>query len=571
MSWPEFPKTIFTITGGTFVLTGAVDNGVEIAYQYIEQEQYNESIDLGYSFGAELTGQDPLEGYRAPYTQKILNNLPDWLEMRKNHLATGQTLVNSWAINLEDTLELYSDLRKNQFLSTTNNYSDLHLGVSELSFQEEKVYQPVFNNILYNTSFTFLGPKRYQKPEGWDILRNNIDAISINTDNSLYGENCIYFDGSKSTANMKQTREFRILGGKLVFSVYYKTEDNGLSLVDYYSSDECGAIITVLYADSTIEHFGLKFKKNTSNKYLRLYTTLNLTKETKSFTVNIVNNINSKFYIDLPMLEIGSKPSQWSSASNDMPIFSLETNRTVTGVQALFYNNDTEKVKKLEIIPLGSEDAFKYIRVPTRIIEYNPTQDTVNIFNSTYGRQINFFNEIMPTLWSSDSSQILERNSLAPDKFGLTLPADLYLDQNGNKYIDKSLVNNPSNCNILAVCVIEDILYVVSKETYANKIGYYIKFIIPKKQLYEDNFLQSIGDLKIELELGTLFGMGSIPEEVNRIGKVDNLPGVIFIDTTLERRFYFQLKFDYFYADYNLRKIFFRENYTKENGILQVI
>lgn len=571
MAWPEFPKTVFTITGGTFTLTGAVDNAVEVAYQYIEQEQYNESVDIGYTYGPEITGQDPLEGYRAAYTQKILNNLPDWVEMRKNHLATGQMLVNSWGFNLEDSLQLYTELRKDQFLSTTNNYNDLHLGVSELSFQEEKVYQPVFNNILYNSSFTYLGAKRYQKPEGWDINRYNIDAVSIDTSNSLYGENCIYFDGSKSAANMKQTRNLKILGGKLVFSIYYKTKDSTASLNDFYQADECGTIITVLYSDSTIQHFGLKFKKNTNNKYIRLYTTLNITKETKSFSINIVNNITNKFYIDLPMLEIGVKPSQWTSSSDDMPIFSLESNRTVSGIQVLYSNTDSDKVKKIEVIPLSSEDSFKGVRIPTRITSYNPIEDTVNIFNTTYGRQINFFNEIMPTLWINDSNKILEKNSLAPDKFGLTLPADLYLDQNGNKYIDKYLVNNPSNCNILAVCVIEDILYVVSKEIYANKTGYYIKFIIPKKGLYEDNFLQSIGDLKLEFDLGSSFGLGSIPEEINRIGKVDNIPGVIFIDTTLERRFYFQLKFDYFYADYNLRKIFFRENYTKENGILQVI
>jgi len=110
-----------------------------------------------------------------------------------------------------------------------------------------------------------------------------------------------------------------------------------------------------------------------------------------------------------------------------------------------------------------------------------------------------------------------------------------------------------------------------SKEIYSGLTKYFLKFLKPDKVNYEDNFLQSWGDIEVKLELGTNFGDVSIPEEITRIGICKNIPQVIFIDTDLNRRFYFKMKYDYFYADFSRRQIFCRENYVAQNGFLQVI
>lgn len=513
---------------------------------------------------------DPVIGCRSASTQKILNNLPAWMSMRSSHTSNGQVFVHSYACNLEDSSELIREYRADTFLTSANQYQDVHTGISELSFKEDKVYEPTFRNLLFNSSFSFRGPGRYGKPDGWAVSRDVLSAMRLSTGDSLFGTQGVILDGTIAPAQIKQNRKISPGAGSINASVFVRTDENGGSSTDLYDVTVAALIINITYADFSTQAFGVGFPTNSQDKWRRASFSTKITKKLHKVEFFIINRSSVKMYFDLPQLELSSKATGWTNNISDVPVHSDATTRAVNGVQVLLNSQDGVSVKKIELIPTESEQEFRFVSVPTRIELFTPNRDPNNLFAQKLGRQINFFGEIMPTTWTAGDGVITEKSLLSHDKFGTVLPADLIFDDSGDKKIDKSSITD-GTIEAKATAVVGQWLYVLTKETYAGGTGYFLKITKPKKVLYEDDFIQSYGDLPISIPLGNSFGLGSMTESIVRMGPCSDIPNAIYIDTNADRRFYFKLKFDYFYADFGTRKLFCRENYMNQNGLLQVI
>ena len=176
-----------------------------IGKYYTYQEENPSLAELSISTQLENSGQN-LEtvryGFRSYFTQKIANNFPAWMDLRENHESVAQKLIGAWSYNIEETSVLYDEYRADQFLAKANTYKDINLGISELSFDEEEVYEPNFKNLLFNSSFSIKAPARYRAPAGWKIERENIDALKFNKEESLFGTNSIELDNSAGDADM---------------------------------------------------------------------------------------------------------------------------------------------------------------------------------------------------------------------------------------------------------------------------------------------------------------------------------------------------------------------------------
>lgn len=551
----------------------SIAEGLEIVYSYNTVDPIVDYIDQSYEY-EDPSNDDDLKpfpyGFKAAFTQQILNNMPPWMAMRKDYNSTGNKLTNAWGMQLEDAIRTYNIYRKDQFLATANTYYNINAFVSPISNDKNRIYESKLNNLLFNSSFSILSCAREQRPLGWRTSRNSINGISFNSTESLYGNHCLVLDGSISSSQLKQTRQVSVNGGSLTLSLFVKTEDTGLSSTALWETDEAGIILVIENIDSTISTYGVGFPKNTSNKWSRVSLTATLLKETYKVTCIILNRTSNKFYVHCPMLEQSDTMNQWTASINDTNPFYNNSIRLIAGVQVLFESQDGEKVKRIEIQPVSSEQQFKNIFVPTRIVPYSISTTPGNSFSNTHGRHINFFEEIMPTNWIIRSNQIVEGSISSPDKFGTRLLADATIDQNGDLYLDASLINNES-IEAKALCIHEDNMFVVTKETYMGSSYYYLKFAKPQYITHEDEYIPSFGDLRIPINLGSSFGYGSINEDVVRIGICKNISNVIYIDTNLDRRFYFKLIYDYYYPDFNTRKLFCREDYSQSLGQLQII
>jgi hypothetical protein len=557
----------------SYSITPVVSDGLEIIYSYSQKDPVVSYIDISYNYSdpSDTSYVDLVYGRKVSYTQQILNNFPQWMEMRKNYDSNGNLLVNSWGQNLEHVLDTYSFFIKEQFLSTANSYNDLHIGVSELLGKGRRVYEPKLDNILYNSSFSMQAPGRFKKPSGWGVKRDNIYCIEYDKNNSVFGNYGILLKGSIGKSQLSQNRPVQAQSGPLTYTIYVKTpNDNGLATDELYEANEAGIILSILYADSSIETFGIGFPKNTEGSWARASFTVNLSKETNSIDAHIVNRVAIDYVIDCPMLSFSDAATEWTASINDMPISSKTIFRSVSGVQVIFDSLDSETVKKIEVIPVGSEEEFRYQNLPTRIEQAIINSNTSNFYTSIYSRHVNAFEEVMPCQWTAVNGSIQEKSATTPDIFSSRKPADIFLKHDGNLVLDKSLIDS-SSVSVKAVCVVDDILYVVTEETYAGLTKYYLKFVKPHVISYTDIYMPSIGDIEIPIQLGTEFGPGALSETITRIGICKSLPNHIFIDTSLDRRFYYKLYYDYCYADYNSRRVYCRENYSKENGRLQII
>jgi len=553
----------------SYGFSSTVSEGIEVIYSYNTVDPHIDYIDVGYSYSdayndSNMTGL--VYANKAASTQRILNNLPLWMEMRKNYTSQGNKLVNAWGSQLEGVIDTYNTLRRDEFLATADTYYDVNLAVTELVTGTDKIYSPSLRNLIFNSSFSITGPSRYQKPLGWTASRDSIDGLTFDKTNSLFGDRALII----SRTDLRQTREVSLPASPLTYSIFFKTENNTLSTEDTWDANEAGIILTIRYADNSIATYGVGFTKNTNTGWARTSLTVNASTAIYEVTVMIVNRTSYSYIVDCPMLEVSKTLNEWSPSILDVLPYSNLDAKTVTGVQVLFDTLDGESVKKIEVFPTATEEEFKNVSVPTRLEPFYPDKNPNNIINMAYGRYINFFDATMPTLWRALAGSIQEKSLVSNDVLGTRKPADLSMDEHGNLLLDLTAINN-AQVTVKAVTVVDGMLYVLTQETYAGRTAYYIKFVQPHRATHEAAYLPSLGDLKLQLDLGTSFGIEAQSEDVVRVGTCKNIPGVIYIDTNMDRRLYFKLYYDYYYADFNNRKLYCRENYTVSGGHLQVI
>ena len=416
---------------------------------------------------------------------------------------------------------------------------------------------------MYNSSFSMEGIKRLNKPEGWKVSRDSLTDITFREDESIYGTHSIGLNGN---VQLKQSRELHIQGGSVVFSCYVKTEtDTGDPVADKYEPSEAGLVLVLRYADNTVSSLGVGFPKNTKGDWARTALVATVTKELHSYEVMIIKRTTTDYIVDLPMLESGKRVRSWTPSSSDFPKYTNTPFKSVTGVQLLIQDVNNASIRKLELQELASEAEFSDINVPTRIIPFAPKRDGSQTVQFNLGRRVNFHQEIQPTMWSVEGGNIKEASLITPDVFGYTSIVDLFIDQYGESYLE-----TPASSTVKAITVVRDLLYAITEETHAGVTGYYLKIVKPHKIHHEDLFFESISDLSIPIQLNVL-GQDAATEDIARIGICQDIPACIFIDTDLDRRFYFKLKYDYYYANFGTRKLFCRESYTDENAQLQVI
>jgi len=66
-------------------------------------------------------GSYPSHRYsRSWITQRLMNRAPEWTDIRKNHASVGQQVVNSMALDIQDTYQQLSQERYNTFVSTAD-------------------------------------------------------------------------------------------------------------------------------------------------------------------------------------------------------------------------------------------------------------------------------------------------------------------------------------------------------------------------------------------------------------------------------------------------------------------
>jgi hypothetical protein len=558
---------------GGIAYTGSVMDGVQVNYEYSKKDLATSYIDVSYVTN---TGEvqesfvDPFYGNITAEAQRISNHLPHWMEWREDPVSVGQTLVHSWAQNLDHIKKQFKSYRQNQFLPTAKVHNDIHYGYSDLGILSANSYQGKFNNGLYNSSFNIVGPSRYRKPMGWTFKETVPFTATLYKEESLFGQNALLLDGSVGLCEVKQKRNSTVSNGTITFSIFFKVLEQPFSSTESYDASEAGIILQLEYADSTVKSIGAGFSKKTKDKWNRASCTATIEKELKSFNVVILNRTSAKYLIDLPQVERGKQSTNWTASLFDVHPTQDGAIRRVSGIQVSSLNKENHDNNKVEVLPTFSSEEFQSTIIPTRVEQISVTEDSKPFTDLLYSTRMNYHEEEQLLKWPAENGKITEKSTVTPDVFGEYLPAEYIYTENGEVKLDKSLID-ASGVSVKATTILDDMLYCVTEETYQSTSRFYLKIVKPHRVSETSDYLQCLGDIELPIKLGNSFGQNANTEDVIRLGFSRSVSDTIYVDTSLDRRLYFRLFYDYYYADLSSRKIYCREKYWPDYGQLQVV
>lgn len=519
-----------------------------VRYSYGLKELAEDDVVVAYSYDSLCDNivDQPFEGYLAPITQNISNNLPPWMDIRKHRSSNGWQLINSWGTNLEDTLQnIVSKISDTQLTLADKSRlgSVYYFDLDSEQFLENRKYK----NLLSNSSFSIKDVARTNLPAGWtDYNKGALGSVSLDRTRSLLGAYSVKIKGD----------------GFIGQQVLLDTEPvNSLAASCYILCDDPSVDISMSISVEKLDGTSVSSEAKLTSRsahWRRLALVLPINSEVYRLRISIRADVSSVCYICAPQVEIGTSVTTWTSSVGDSLPYLASSSR-FGPVQA----HTTEAISsKTTIFPIADELEFLDISIPTRIQKYPTVSIDLDLFgDQSYGRRVNYFGETTNTEWVVLNGYIVER-SLSPtawDIYGRYTIRDL-------RVFDDSLYGTREDClgtiTPVACAIKRDYLYVVCKEIYRGKTLYTLKIVSPKVPPKEQTYLESIIDFDLDLKFDLLYGEDQISDiSVTSIGFSEVDPSWMVINTSSNQRVYYKLHLDYYYFDSSTNRVYTLEDY----------
>lgn len=522
---------------------------VNVRYRYNNTELTTNSVGVVYSYGSSIY-EEPTErniGYLAPATQQIVNNLPQWMAIRQKTDSVGWMFVNSWGQNLEDILQDYKKKSYNIWLETADTLQRNKINKSDINDVDTASIRTITNQ-LFNSNFLINDVARSKLPAGWYDYGKSTDTNYAQLDNySIITTKSIKLVGQISVAQTITLQNEKL--ENIIASAYLNSNSE---FVDVQLS------VVLQYTDGTIGNY-YAILNSRSEEWRRLVLPVTKVNKQVSTIKYIISSLdaNTEVYISAPQLEFAPTVSSWSrSLADTTPIVSYSNRFNL--VQAINSNNNT----KIGIYGLTTEKDFLTINIPTRIEKSNiPIEDLEGYAETSFGRKVDFFNQIYDTNWNVENGYIVERSSSGSqfDIFNKYTIRDL-------RFYTRDLYgtrNDNITRTIIAGAIRDGLMYVLTQEidtTY--KIFYTLKILVPKPPASRASYLESIADFELNLNLDTIYGENQLSEVITSIGFSDKYPEYLILNTSMAKRLFYRMYFDYYYFDSNTNQLYTIENYN---------
>jgi len=278
-----------------------------VRYGYTKKKISTSSCNVayGYTSPSEQSFDIASIGFKAPATQAILNNLPQWMEMRKNTSSNGWKLTNSWGQNLEHIVDITKTLVQEQFLATADATQRSSLYSFSVS-NRELLENTTFNNLLFNSSFSAKGPVRTGMPAGW-VRYNSGDR------NSTY----LIYDRSYITSGSMVVESSGTFGQSINFG---NTLVKDIAGSCYFLASSPDSQVSLVLVAETIDGKAISSETNfsgQSQQWQRLSSVLHINSKVFRFHFVIHSNSQLAVIFNAPKLEIASEPGRWCKSQLD--------------------------------------------------------------------------------------------------------------------------------------------------------------------------------------------------------------------------------------------------------------
>lgn len=280
---------------------------VQVRYGYTPRELSKSSVDIayGYTSTSAETFVEQNVGTNAPATQGIMNNLPQWMEMRKNRSSNGWKLTNSWGQNLEHIVDITKSFVQEQFIATADitQRSSLHsFSINNRELVEERT----FNNLLFNSAFSIRGPVRIGMPSGWGrYSTEHRKTTYLIHDRSYIGSGSMIIEGS-GTFGQSVALDNTLIKN-LTGSCYF---------LSIGSSSKVKLVVIAETIDGKLISTETTFQ-GSSTEWRRIEGTLSANQ--KIFRAHFVLHASNatSVYFNAPKLEIADKSTRWCKSGLD--------------------------------------------------------------------------------------------------------------------------------------------------------------------------------------------------------------------------------------------------------------
>lgn len=512
------------------------------------------AVAYGYSSDAASTFIPKIGGILAPATQSILNNLPQWMEMRQKTDSVGWKLVNSWGINLEHVVEFTSDYINNKYLHTANTSQRSMIYSMDLR-DKELVTTKLFNNLLINSNFSLLAPVKLKLPLGWIRYNSsNYKNVYLVTNKAFICPNSMLVEGKGSFGQTSYVNNQ--VTETISFSIYYLAN----------SSEVKVTLLTIVeLLDGRIKSSQAEVNTS-SNEWRRLTGSIKVHDTVYRIHFVVHSETNGKVYFNAPKLEFSNLITNWSRSVLDSPIY-LDRSNIYSQVCAI--GNAGSDTKKIAIQSVGTQDEFLNIGIPTRIERITGIYKNLQPFTTNLqGRKVSFFNEVFDTSWKIEQGKIREKS------FGLS-EYDIYAEYDirdltiGEEVLYGTYNDSSATIEPQLITVHDNYLFILVKETYLNETKYVIKICNAKEPASTNKYLESFADFLIEIPTTGKVFIGQLDENLTTLAFSEKDPNVMLITTNLGRQLFYRLYYDYYYNDVDTNKVYMLESYP--NSKIQVI
>lgn len=516
-----------------------------IAYSYGAIPVTTSSISIPYSYGTSVyqAPDDPLQGFKAPATQQIVNNLPQWMAIRQSTDSRGWKLVNSWGVNMEDLITNTAANLSDVWLLTSDTKYRSRISRSDISEKEIIADKPK-RNILFNSSFSIRDAVRFGIPAGWSDLGKS--TLTYLSDRSAVTPSSVVLTDSSMVSqsiNLDDT-----LVGNMVASIY---------LLSNNSDTDVKLIVTVETTDGPVKNYSASITSR-SDDWKRLVLPIKqVNSRVRKIKFTVKSESDGLVYVSAPMLENGDTVSGWSASINDaLPYLNSSTRFNM--VQAVSHKGS----KKIPIYGIQDEEEFIRVQIPTRLERHQMPNYSIQSFTTgNKGRKVDFFKHVYEVDWSIVNGYVVERSSNPSqfDFFGSYGIRDLrFFDANTYGTREDPLLTSTT----ITSCVRANLLYCVVKEEFRSVSRYVVKVLVPRTPPNGSTYLESIIDFELPIDIDYTYSIGQSVETITSLSISEVDTSLLCVTTSLNRKMYYKLYFDYYYFNNRNNQLYTTETYN---------
>ena len=290
---------------------------MNVRYSYESRALGKSSLPLTYSYTSAqaATYESPVVGFKAPATQQILNNLPQWMAMRQDNQSAGWQLANSWGQNLELVVDQVKDFLASKFLASADVAE--RSSVYSINLKDRELLQNRgIRNLLFNSSFTLRGPTRTGLPSGWSRYNSqDTNRVFLIRSKPFICPHSMTIIGSGTFGQAVELNNSSVKD--LTASIYYTTLASRIDI---------RAVMIVEMEDATTKFLQLT-QTEPSSIWRRMFGTLDVSGKVYRVHFVVYSSTDSAAYFNAPKVEIAGQVSSWTSSVRDtLPYVESSTN-----------------------------------------------------------------------------------------------------------------------------------------------------------------------------------------------------------------------------------------------------